>query len=227
MHEAGSKVVSHDVNHSTRNQTVGVIVALIFLVGMPTFSRAGQALLLAFLDSKISVEQLADSRLELGHAGILMINDSGLTRYFEFGRYDSDKRGLVRQIVIPNVRFNREGEVSKDSLRPVLRKLSDRSGQGGRILASYLIGVNYDAMFRFAERARNNWPDYHWYHNNCTTFADAVLRAGDPPHAPLVTTITIPRNLVIDYRSKGAGEVFYDPARNVLEVKSGPWWDLF
>jgi hypothetical protein len=202
------------------------LVAL-FLMSLPSSLPAGQALLLAFLDSKISVEYLGDSRLELGHAGILMIDDSGVTKYFEYGRYDRERRGEVRQVTIPNLRFNHRGELTEESLRPVLKRLSDRSGQGGRVLAAYLTRVDYGQMYRFARQAQKEWPEYHWYHNNCTTFADAVLRAGKPRYAPLVTTITAPKNLVVDYRAKGAGEVFFDPNTNLVEVKPGPWWDIF
>ncbi len=186
---------------------------------------AGQALIIAYVDSKITVDLISRSKMELGHAGILMIDDSGLTKYYEYGRYDRANRGVIRQVSIPNARFGADGKLVPESLVPILKRLSSRSGQGGRIRAAYLVGVDFAQMQRFVQESMREWPDYDWYSNNCTTFADKVARAGEPPAAPLGTVITIPENLVVDYIFQGAGEVRYDPKGEKLCFKEPrPWW---
>jgi len=202
----------------------------------PVGATAGQALLIAYLDSKITLDlakgtapaQPEQPRVELGHAGILLIADSGLTKYFEFGRYDRSHRGVVRQVTVPNVELLSSRVPTNDSLRRVLKKLSTTSGQGGRIRAAHVDGVDFEAMHEFAQRSRDEWPDYHWYRNNCTTYADEVLRAGNPKRAPfLATAVTMPRNLVADYLTYGHGEVFFDPGRDRLEIRDpGLKWRL-
>ena len=46
----------------------------------------------------------------LGHAGILFFNGrGGLTKYYEYGRYDRAALGLVRRHMISNVRIRPNG----------------------------------------------------------------------------------------------------------------------
>lgn len=202
--------------------------AILFCAALPITSKAGHALLIAYPDSKITVvDKGTDSRLELGHAGILLISDSGVTGYYEFGRYDNTKKGKIRKVTLPNIRSSRPGVVEEESVLKVLKKLSDFSGQRGRILAAYVPGVNYNAMYQFIEKSKKEWPDYHWYSNNCATYANAVLRAGKPPKAPFVTNaITTPELIVRDYLLAGNGEVRYDPNKGTFCFRPpGNLWD--
>ncbi|MDF1812768.1 MAG: hypothetical protein P1V20_11160 [Verrucomicrobiales bacterium] len=195
-------------------------------LSLPAAARAGQALLIAYPESKITVDFLALSKMELGHAGILMISDAGVTRYYEFGRYDQVHEGKVRKVTLPNVSFTSKGEVNKTSLLRVLQQLSNYSGQRGRILAAYIPKVDYNAMNKFVQDSMRDWPAYHWYSNNCATYATAVLKAGSPANSPLFSNIiTTPENLVTDYLIHGAGEVKYDPKSKTFCFKApGPWF---
>ncbi len=208
---------------------------LLAFARFPLPLEAGQALVIAYTDFKVHLDLGKDGplptdgapfKMELGHAGILLISDAGKTSYFEYGRYDAQWKGRVRQVTVPDVRLDGSGHVTPESLRPVLRRLSSVSGQNGRIRAAYVTDVSYDAMHAFALRSMQKWPDYQWYSNNCTTYADLVLRAGKPRMAPLGTAITMPLNLVNDYVTKGNGDVSYNPNGDKLTLrKPGSWWD--
>ncbi|MGD1526795.1 hypothetical protein [Vibrio harveyi] len=65
----------------------------------------------------------------LGHAGILIINGkSGLTKYYEYGRYDyPEQKGIVRRVPLPDVKVNESGVVLS-SLIPVMHKISQVAG---------------------------------------------------------------------------------------------------
>jgi hypothetical protein len=57
----------------------------------------------------------------LGHAGIFFFNgNTGVTKYFEYGRYDAAGLGKVQKLSVPNVRL-RDGKVVRDSLQAALQ----------------------------------------------------------------------------------------------------------
>jgi len=130
-----------------------------------------------------------------GHAGVIVIENSALRRghavYYEFGRYAAG--GVVRRYDLGNVQFDRRsGLPTERSLNPLLHRLSQRSGQGGRIAGAYFVGGSFRAMQAFATRggpapgsrgpadaafrppagAYGNWA------NNCLTFACSVADVG-------------------------------------------------
>jgi uncharacterized protein RhaS with RHS repeats len=87
------------------------------------------AVAIVFPDYKISVAGTKVSNL--GHAGLLNINpDTGLTRYYEFGRYGND--GMVRNIRLDNDVVMSGGAPTSASLAKVFAEISSKSGQGGQ-----------------------------------------------------------------------------------------------
>ena len=59
-----------------------------------------------------------------GHAGVLLINDkTGLTKYYEYGRYDKESKGLVRTASVPNVVIGKDGKTTTESLNKVMKQL--------------------------------------------------------------------------------------------------------
>lgn len=71
------------------------------------------AFLIVFPDYKISA--FGRKFKNLGHAGILLIdNKTGLTKYYEYGRYDSNNKGIVRTYRIPDVKINDDGNIDAD-----------------------------------------------------------------------------------------------------------------
>jgi hypothetical protein len=120
----------------------------------------------------------------LGHAGILLINPvNGLTRYYEYGRYDQAQMGLVRSISVPNVVMGSNGRPTEESLNRVLGAISRLAGQGGRISGVYIDNDNFEQMERYAQErlGQNNNPrreSYKLSTNNCGHFMQDVLEAG-------------------------------------------------
>ena len=100
---------------------VGFFSTLVF-TALPVISNAGHALLVAFPDYQVSVDKGIESKLGLGHAGILLISNSGATRYYEFGCYDQKRKGIIRSVSVPNIHNNRQGEVDRNSVLNVLKK---------------------------------------------------------------------------------------------------------
>lgn len=97
---------------------------------------------------------------DLGHAGILFFQgSSGLTKYYEYGRYDRAARGLVRRVQIADVAMHSSGRPAWRSLASVLGMISMRAGQSGRLLGAYieLPAGSFTAMLRAAQaRERTN-----------------------------------------------------------------------
>jgi len=122
----------------------------------------------------------------LGHAGILFINGrTGLTKYYEYGRYDPAAKGLVQKRSVPDVKIASDGRPSAASLKLTLAKVSKLSGQGGRMLGAY-IEVNmggFELMLKYANaRMATNTnparPPYDLLSNSCLHFAKATASAG-------------------------------------------------
>ena len=74
---------------------------------------------IAFPDYKIStpIGKIGN----LGHAGVLLINKQGVTKYYEYGRYDPEGRGTVRTIPIPDIVIGKDGTPTEKSLNNTLR----------------------------------------------------------------------------------------------------------
>lgn len=120
---------------------------------------------------------------ELGHAGVLFINGTkGTTKYFEYGRYDTANKGLVRKISISNVKIE-NNQIDYTSLKKVLREIAERSGQGGKINAAFITVDNkFDAMLSYAElrQKQNSNPQrkpYDLTSNSCIHFVKETTEA--------------------------------------------------
>jgi len=134
-----------------------------------------------------TIPDYKDKLSNLGHAGVLFINGkSGLTKYFEYGRYDPPANlGLVQKIRnLPDAVIN-EGKVELSSLKKVLKKISRVSGQSGRISGVYIEVENkFDSMLEYAQlrKSQNASPNrkpYDLLLNSCIHFVkDVTARAG-------------------------------------------------
>lgn len=101
----------------------------------------------------------------LGHAGVLLIdNKTGVTKYYEYGRYDAENKGLTR-VTISNVVIGEDGKPTTESLNKVLGQISSKSGQGGKIEGAYVISDEFDAMNDYAQSKlkENSDPDREPY----------------------------------------------------------------
>ena len=79
------------------------------------------AVYIAFPDYKISA--FGKQWSNLGHAGIWLIdNKTGITKYYEYGRYDKAEIGEVRQRTISNIVMGKEDKPTAESLNKVMGK---------------------------------------------------------------------------------------------------------
>jgi hypothetical protein len=126
-----------------------------------------------------------DKISNLGHAGVMFINGkSGLTKYYEYGRYDKAALGIVRRVPIPDAKVSK-GAIDLASLKAPLRKISLVAGHTGRIEAVYIeVQDKFDDMLKYAEdrKKQNNNParkPYDLTNNSCIHFAkDVAKQAG-------------------------------------------------
>jgi hypothetical protein len=128
---------------------------------------------------------------ELGHAGVLFIQGStGLTQYYEYGRYDLAQRGEARRRSIPDVRL-KSGRIEFTTLKPVLAEISRVSGQHGRIQGAYIEVENkFSAMLdysnrRVAESKNPKRAPYALLSNSCLHFVKGVLDSAGV-NAPMI-----------------------------------------
>lgn len=130
-----------------------------------------------------TIQKRKEKFSDLGHAGVLFINGkNGLTKYYEYGRYDAAALGLVRKISISNVRI-KDGEVVYESLKRPLRQISSNAGQRGHISAVYIEveGGKFSSMSKFANvrMAQNKNPNrmpYSLTGYSCVHFAKDVVK---------------------------------------------------
>ena len=117
-----------------------------------------------------------------GHAGVLLIdNESGETKYYEYGRYYGEEKGVTRTLEggVPNVIIE-DGKPTSESLNNTLSVISKKAGKGGRIEGAYIESGEYETMKNYAESKikENDNPDRKEYspmRNNCGTFVIDVL----------------------------------------------------
>lgn len=121
----------------------------------------------------------------LGHAGILFFDRRGLTKYYEYGRYDRAAVGLVRRHLIPDLTFAGDARPAPAALRQTLSRISTLAGHGGRIAAAYieLADQGFNRMLSYAAaRVRQNGnparTPYDLFSHSCLHFMKAVAEAG-------------------------------------------------
>ena len=162
----------------------------------------------------------------LGHAGVLLIdNKTGVTKQYEYGRYDKENKGFVRKVTISNVVIGKDGKPTLKSLNKVLRQISKKSGHGGRIDGAYIISDKFKEMNDYAKSKlkENSNPDrkpYSLFDNNCGTFAADVINQDETVDQPWIVN-PAPKNIVDEYQEEGNAKVTYDPKKNTTTIGKG------
>jgi RHS repeat-associated protein len=182
------------------------------------------AILIVFPDYKIStpVGKIGG----LGHAGVLLIdNATGITKYYEYGRYDENGKGLVRTVTVPNVVIGKDGKPTVASLNKVLGEISKKSGQGGQIDGAYVISDKFKEMNDYAKEKKDENSDsdrksYSLLSNNCGTFAADVINQDPCVDQPSLTNCA-PSNIVEEYQEEGNAKVTYDPKAKSTTIGKG------
>jgi len=122
-----------------------------------------------------------NTKVPLTHAGVLSYDSEGHTRYYEYGRYNSDF-GNVRRRPVPDLQIGPDGQPIPESwakLQDALNKI----GNGTKAKTSCNDKVDADKINSFAEqrmkdpkRSPYSWNPFNF--NTCTTFAGDALKAG-------------------------------------------------
>ncbi len=164
---------------------------------------------------------------------LLIDNETGLTKYYEYGRYDTGdgSSGRVRssdvdeKLGIPNVVIDPEtGKPTQKSLNKVLSHLSKISGQKGRIEGAYVEG-NFKVMNDYAqEKMKESNDDFKEYdknrrpysisNNNCGTFGMDVLDQDPAVHEKRPWILDPRPSSIIDEYQDDFPKIRYDPQSN-------------
>lgn len=148
--------------------------------------------LLPFVDilpDRIVIKEQKTKLPYLGHAGVLFFKGStGLTKYYEYGRYDRAAKGLVRRVRIPDTTAG-----DNAALAATLNAVSRKSGQGGSIKGAYIELPNgaFEKMLahaRLREKENHNprRKVYDITSYSCLHFAMDVCAAGGASIPPVV-----------------------------------------
>lgn len=176
------------------------------------------ALLITYPDYPVNTDTFYGYTTLVGHAGVLLVKFDGFTKYYEFGRYDPAKKGLVRNQVVSNAQIGSDGRTTTASLKKILSTLSTKSGKGGRIRAAYFINVDFDKMLAKATAPQ---PTYDITGFNCGQYAESVIRQGNPRiDIPLILNPT-PNNIVSEYIEEGNAEVLFSPVTGDISIGIG------
>jgi hypothetical protein len=159
---------------------------------------------------------------QLGHAGILFIRGKdGLSKYYEYGRYDAANLGLVRKMSIPDLALKRNFDL-QTALAPTLSSISKQSGQGGRIKGVLIPAPGkFEVMLKYVEtrRAQNGDPHrrpYSLLSYSCIDFARETVEAASIS----LPTAYDPRPLgYMSTLESSFSNVSYDPRTRKVVIK--------
>lgn len=134
--------------------------------------------------------QVIPQAISGGHSGIVAINEqSGLTRYREFGRYDDN--GAVRPIGVSNLDFT-NGVPSTESVSELLGDILDIGAAAGSddILITFDAGTDFGRIMDYVGRVEQADPDWAPLGPNCHTFCRDAQAAGGGNGPRFTTRLT-------------------------------------
>lgn len=125
----------------------------------------------------------------LGHAGIVTIDSKGHTRFFQYGRYKGSNKnappGRVRRLKVVDVIMNKNGTPTNASLKALLKDISQKAGQGGKVEFAYFDttdkqteDMNKKAFDLMSQNESMDKQAYDLIDNNCGTFVNDILKTG-------------------------------------------------
>jgi len=180
------------------------------------------AIAIAFVDYLITVDERRVPGL--GHAAVITIDDTGYTKYFEYGRYDPARRGVTKNPGILNVDIGSNGLPTEESLKRMLHAVSKASGEDSRISAAYFV-TDEESTAKMTQYGlecvqRNKDPErepYSIWSNNCGTFAEDVIEAGGV-NLPIILDPR-PNARAPVWQKKADFSIEYDPKTDELKVE--------
>jgi hypothetical protein len=89
-------------------------------------------------------------KVPLGHGAVIAVNpDNGTTKYFEYGRYDSDF-GQVKQHPVPNLVLDEDGNPTEQSLKNLCDFISHHYGHDTHVTGDCYPDADYRQIIDFA-----------------------------------------------------------------------------
>ena len=119
--------------------------------------------------------------LPLGHGAVVVVDHcTGHTEYYEYGRYDDEHHGIVRRKPVPNLKMDKCGHPTKESLDALREYMSEHYGRGSKTNIKYDPDASAEAVRKYAKDFAENGerPDYDLLNNNCKTFRGNAMQAG-------------------------------------------------
>ncbi len=162
----------------------------------------------------------------LGHAGIILINGtSGLTKYYEYGRYDAAQLGIVLRRPVLNVVVHRSGRPTRRSIAALAHEVSWKAGKSTPLYGVYIEAAagGFQKMWDYAKArdALDSNPareTYGVWTNNCIHFVRDVLEAGE---IELQMWNIAPRPVKnMWWMRRFYPDFDYDPRRRRLEIQN-------
>lgn len=146
------------------------------------------------LSSESSADGGSGGRAKLGHAGVLLVDNNGGTRYYEYGRYnntnvgeqvkesDGTSGGNWRKVTVPD-----NATMSQMSQH----LLSKQGGHAGNTVRLTHVPVDYDKVLSYITQDANNKnrDEYQvcgYNDKNCGSQASAAIQAGTPWYADAI-----------------------------------------
>lgn len=159
----------------------------------------------------------------LGHAGVLLVNGkSGVTKYFEYGRYDPPEfKGVIRKVPLPDAKVDQNGVVFS-SLIPPLHRISEVAGQNGRLEAVLLKATNVFSklnqmiLFRKTQNINPKRQPYDIASNSCVHFVKWVVKASG--NTPPWMVDPRPNSYIGEFRDDYP-DLDYSPKSKLLKVE--------
>lgn len=162
-----------------------------------------------------------------GHAGVLLVDNNGTTKYFEYGRYsnedpkkygESSNRGIVRKLTVPN--FN---GANSDKIWNIIKD-AETQNIGGKITVSEIPDFDFSKGMDYINTYSNdsNRKNYNLLMRNCGSFADNVIKAGYTGQGKLPTVILrTPVNYSEEYEKAGFNTNTFKRGGILKRVESG------
>jgi hypothetical protein len=129
-----------------------------------------------------------------GHGGVLGYDGSGVTQYYEYGRYPSDTTGRVgeglpkqdgniRNVPMPNLAMGPDGQPTQKSLDTLKSQLSAKAGKGTPATLSCDPNASEQTVYAYVKSIANNKnrEKYSWNplnSNQCRDFANNAFDKG-------------------------------------------------
>lgn len=144
-----------------------------------------------------------------GHAGVLMVDNNGTTKYFEYGRYNNNdarkygtasNRGIVRKLAVPN--FNGS---NSDQIWNNIKSLETQN-VGGKVTVSEIPDFDFNKGMEYIDNYSNdpNRKPYNLLLRNCGSFVENVLKAGYTGKSKLpIVILRSPVNYSEEYEKAG------------------------